>query len=122
MGPVLIVDPGEQNVALSVCVGVMEGSRRGAENSMLAARRRGFSEATTPKEKVPCGVKRGACIRGDMGSVSSQCRGGVARRLGGEGRALSRGEIVVQLKRAHVRGVYKAILCQTQVSFLHLAG
>lgn len=122
MGPVLVVDPGEQNVALSVCVGVMEGSRRGAENSVLAARRRGFSEATTPKEKVPRGVKRRACIRGDVGSVSPECRGGVARRLGAEGRALSRGEVVVQLERAHVRRVYEAILRQTQVSVLHLAG
>lgn len=121
MGPVLVMDPGEQNVALSVCVGVMQGSRRGAKNSMLAARRRGFSEATTAKEKVPGGIERGACIRCDMGSVSPQSRSGVARRLGGEGRALSRREIMVQLKRAHVCGVYKAILCQTQVSFLHLA-
>lgn len=70
MGAVLVVDPGEQNVALSVCVGVMEGSRRGAKNSMLAARRRGFSEAATTKEKVPGGVERRACIRRDMGGVS----------------------------------------------------
>lgn len=117
----LIMDTGEQNVALSVSVGVMQGSRRGAKNSVLAARRRGFSEATTTKEKVPGGVKRRACIRRDMGSVCPQCRSGVAWRLGGEGRALSRGEIVVQFKRTHVCGVYKAILCQTQVSFLHLA-
>lgn len=117
----LLVDPREQNVALSVCVGVMQGSRRGAKNSVLAAGRGGFSEATTTKEKVPCGVKRGACIRCDMGGVSPQSRSGVARRLGGEGRALSRREIVVQLKRTHVCGVYKAILCQTQVSLLHLA-
>lgn len=121
MGAVLVVDPGEQNVALSVCVGVMQGSRRGAKNSVLAARRRGFSEATAAKEKVPGGVERRARVRRDMGSVSPQRRSGVARRLGGEGRALSRGEIVVQLKRAHVRRVYKAVLCQTQVSVLHLA-
>ena len=118
----LLVDPGEQNVALRVCVGVMEGSCRGAKNSVLAARRRGFSEATAAKEKVPGGVERGACVRCDMGGVSPQSRSGVARRLGGEGRALSRGEIMVQLKRAHVCRVYKAILCQTQVSLLHLAG
>lgn len=86
----LVVDPGEQNVALSVCVGVMEGSRRGAKNSVLAARRRGFTEATAAKEKVPGGVEWRACIRRDMGSVSPQCRSRVARRLGGESRALSR--------------------------------
>lgn len=121
MGAVLVVDPREQNVALRVCVGVMKGSRRGAKNSVLAARRRGFSEASAAKEKVPGGVKRRARVRRDMGGVSPQSRSGVAGRLGGEGRALSRGEIMVELKRTHVSGVHKAVLCQTQVSVLHLA-
>lgn len=122
MRPVLVVDPGEQDVALSVCVGVMEGSRRGAENAVLAAGRRGFSEAAAAKEKVPGGVERRARVRGDVGGVSPQSRGGVTGRLGAEGRALARREVVVQLKRAHVRRVHEAVLRQTQVSLLHLAG
>lgn len=121
MGAVLVVDPREQNVALRVCVGVMQGSRRGAKNSVLAARRGRFAEAATAKEKVPGGVERGAGVRRDMGCVGPQSRGGVARRLGAEGRALSRRQLVVELERAHVRGVYEAVLRQTQVSVLHVA-
>lgn len=121
MGAVLVVDTREENVALSVCVGVMQGSRRGAKNSVLAARRRGFTEAAAAEEKVPGGVERRARVRRDMGSVSPESRGGVAGRLGAEGRALSRRELVVELERAHVRRVDKAVLRQTQVSVLHLA-
>lgn len=121
MGAVLVVDPREENVALSVCVGVMQGSRRGAKNSVLAARRRGFTEAAAAEEKVPGGVERRARVRRDMGGVSPESRGGVARRLGAEGRALSRRELVVELERAHVRRVDEAVLRQTQVSVLHLA-
>lgn len=83
VGTVLVVDPGEQNVALTVCVGVMQGSRRGAKNSVLAARRRGFSKAAAAKQKVPGRVKRGASIGRDM-SVRTQSRSGVTRRLTAE--------------------------------------
>lgn len=122
MGAVLVVDPREENVALSVCVGVMQGSRRGAKNSVLAARRRGFTEAAAAEEKVPGGVERRARVRRDMGGVSPESRSGVAGRLGGEGRALSRRELVVELESAHVRRrVDEAVLRQTQVSVLHVA-
>lgn len=120
VGAVLVVDPGEQNVALSVCVGVMQGSRRGAKNSVLAARRRGFSKAAAAKQKVPGGVERGASIGRDM-SVRTQRRSGVTRRLTAERRALSRGEVVVEFKCTHVSRVYEAVLSQTQVSVLHVA-
>lgn len=80
----LVVDPREQNVALAVCVGVVEGPRRRAKNSMLAAHRRGFSKPAAAKEKVPSGVEGRARIGGDMGGVRPQSRRGVAWRLGGE--------------------------------------
>lgn len=120
VGAVLVVDAGEQNVALSVCVGVMQGSRRGAKNSVLAARRRGFSKAAAAKQKVPGRVERGASIGRDM-SVRPQSRSGISRRLTAERRALSRGEVVVEFKCTHVSRVYEAVLSQTQVSVLHVA-
>lgn len=120
VGAVLVVDPGEQNVALSVCVGVMQGSRRGAKNSVLAARRRGFSKAAAAKQKVPGRVERRASIGRDM-SVRTQSRSGITRRLTAERRALSRGEVVVEFKCTHVSRVYEAVLSQTQVSVLHVA-
>lgn len=120
VGAVLVVDPREENVALSVCVGVMEGSRRGAKNSVLAARRRGFSKAAAAKQKVPGGVERGASIGRDM-SVRAQSRSGVTGSLTAECRALSRGEVVVEFKCTHVCRVYKTVLSQTQVSVLHFA-
>lgn len=81
----LVVNPGEQNVALTVCVGVMERPGSGAENSVLTARRRGFSEAAAAKKKVPGRVEWGTRVRGDMGGVCTQCCCGVAGRLRGEG-------------------------------------
>lgn len=36
----LVVDAREQNVALAVCMGVMEGAASGAEERVLSARRR----------------------------------------------------------------------------------
>lgn len=56
-----------------------------------------------------------------MGGVRAQSRGGVAGRLAGEGGALSRREVVVELEGAHVRRVDEAVLRQTQVSVRHLA-
>lgn len=57
MGAVLLVDPREEDVALSVCVRVMQGPRRGAEDRVLAAGRRGLPEAAAAEEKVPGGVE-----------------------------------------------------------------
>lgn len=122
MRAVLVVDAREEDVALSLCVGVMQGPRRGAKNSVLAARRGGFAEAAAAEEKVPGGVEGRARVRRDVGGVSPERRGGVAGRLGAEGRALSRRELVVELERAHVRRVDEAVLRQTQVSVLHVAG
>lgn len=79
----LVVDPREENVALAI--GVVEGSRCRAKNSMLAARWGGFSKPAAAKEKVPGGVEGRARVRGNMGGVRAQSPSGVARRLGGKG-------------------------------------
>lgn len=110
MRGVLLVDTGEQNVALAVCVRMVQGPRSGAEDGMLAARRGRLSEASAAEKEVPRRVERRARVRGDMSRVRAQCRGGISRGLGGERRALSGGEIVVEFKSAHVRRVNEAVL------------
>lgn len=81
MRGVLVVDPGEQNVALAVCVGMVQGPRSGAEDGMLAARRGRFSETSAAEKEVPSRVERRARIRSDMSRVRAQSRGGVSRGL-----------------------------------------
>lgn len=81
MRGVLVVDSREQDVALAVCVGMVQGPRSGAEDGMLAARRGRFSETSAAEKKVPRRVERRARIRGDMSRVRAQCRGGISGGL-----------------------------------------
>lgn len=121
---VLLVDAGEQEVALSVRVRVVQAAGRRPEDAVLPAARRRLPEAAAAKQEVPGGVEGRPRVRADVRGVRPQRGRGVAGRLRGERRALPRGQLVgsgVQLEGAHVRRVHEAVLRrQAQLPLLHL--